>query len=221
MRILVLPLLSLTALTCNAWTLSSPRRTAIVLRPSATALYNVPPPSVDDLEAFKKYADKQAPPSSFFQLQQDSVKAAQLAFRDGYKLVEIEFPPLPASVLEMDDVSSYDVAEANLNLAIDFAKGILAVSGDGDKSQTFKKIAILLPDEAEAEIATEKMLGGAKNPYPGIAVSALRQSEEGDQRPFKVRTGKSHWQSVACIHFFFDLHRRCGSFHFPLHSNRQ
>ena len=142
------------------------------------------------MEAFKKFADTQAPPNSFFQLQQDSVKAAQLAIRDGHKLIEIEFPPLPANVLEMDDVSAYDIADANLNLAIDFAKGIMALSKNDNnninKSKSLDKIAILLPDEAEAAIATEKMLGGSTNPYPGISVTSLRKSEEGDERAFKV-----------------------------------
>ncbi len=29
-----------------------------------------------------------------------------------------QFPPLPAAVLEMDDVSAYEVAEANFKLAL-------------------------------------------------------------------------------------------------------
>ena len=60
----------------------------------------------------------------------------------------VQFPPLPAKVLEMDDVSAYDVAAANLELAIDFSKNLC---------QDGKKVAILFPDEAELEIATEKL----------------------------------------------------------------
>ncbi|CAB9498377.1 Domain of unknown function (DUF1995) [Seminavis robusta] len=152
---------------------------------STTRLYNIPPPSLNDAKAFKEYADKQPPPASFFELQQDCTKAAQLALRDGHKLIEIEFPPLPANVLEMDDVSAYEISNANLNLAIDFAKGIMAATIDDPESATYNKIAILLPDEAEADIATEKMLGGAKNPYPGITVGSLLESEEGDERIIK------------------------------------
>lgn len=177
-------LVGLVASTASAWTTHRPVYKASARR-STSKLYNIPPPSLDDKDAFKAYADKQAPPASFFELQQDCVKAATLALRDGKRLLEIEFPPLPANVLEMDDVSAYEIANANLNLALDFAKGVMAATKDDEKS--FKKIAILLPDEAEEGIAVEKMLGGSRNPYPGIQVAALRQSEEGDDRLIKVR----------------------------------
>jgi hypothetical protein len=94
--------------------------------------------------------------------------------KDGHQLLEVEFPPLPANVLEMDDVSAYDVANANLELAIDFSKN-LAIDG--------RKVAILFPDEAELEIAVERL--GTCSPYPNILVSSLRKSKEGDDRLFK------------------------------------
>lgn len=206
-----LSLLSLAAISgCSAWTapLSVPRSVTTTGR-FTTRLYNVPPPSLNDVAAFKEYADKQAPPASFFELQQDCIKAAQLALRDGHKLLEVEFPPLPANVLEMDDVSAYEIANANLNLALDFSKGILSASQNDDQLQAFQKIAILLPDEAEAEIATEKMLGGSKNPYPGITVSALRQSEEGDDRIFKVRTITEHGRCGRLEFFLPSLYQIC------------
>jgi len=190
---------------------------------STTQLYNVPPPSINDVQAFKEYANKQSPPASFFELQQDCIQATKLALRDGYKLLEIEFPPLPANVLEMDDVSAYEISNANLNLALDYAKGLIssnsaaptttattttstvgttANNNDNDNNnnnnnnnknekqimKNIKNIAILFPDEAETDIFVEKQLGGSKNPYPGIQVASLRQSEEGDDRAFKVRT---------------------------------
>lgn len=177
MKIQILALLSL-VVSSSAWVAVKP------VPGTASRLYNVPPPSVEDADAYKAYADKQAPPASFFELQQDCVKAAQLALKDGNKLLEVEFPPLPANVLEMDDVSAYEISNANLNLALEFAKGVMAATkGDDDKS--IKKVAILFPDEAETEIATEKMLGGSRNPYPGITVAALRQSDEGDERLIK------------------------------------
>lgn len=94
--------------------------------------------------------------------------------KDGHQLLEVEFPPLPANVLEMDDVSAYDVANANLNLAIDFSKNL---------AQDDKKVAILFPDEAELEIAVERL--GTTTPYPGVLISSLRKSKEGDDRIFK------------------------------------
>jgi len=98
-----------------------------------------------------------------------------MAIEDGFRLIEVEFPPLPSNVLEMDDVSAYDVAQANLKLSIDFAKSF---------AQDSLNIAILLPDEAEANIAIED-LGLTSTPYPGITISSLRKSEEGDERMFK------------------------------------
>lgn len=190
-----LALAALTGSTTSAWTTSAPfQKSTIAVSArgyqTSTQLYNVPPPSLDDVKAYKEYADKQAPPASFFELQQDCVQASQLALRDGHKLLEVEFPPLPANVLEMDDVSAYEISYANLNLALDYAKGLMAATADNNSDaneKSYKKFAIMFPDEAEAEISVEKMLGGSKNPYPGIQISSLRQSEEGDDRVVKVR----------------------------------
>lgn len=150
---------------------------AISAARSSTRLNNVPPPAEGDVVAFKEYASKQSPPKSFFELQQDCIRATRLAMRDGHRLLEVEFPPLPANVLEMEDVSAYDVAEANINLAIEFAKGLLA------SEASIRKIAVLVPDEAELSIAAEKT--GSTNPYPGITISSLRSSDPDDNRVFK------------------------------------
>lgn len=146
-------------------------------RVSSSSLFNVPPPGVDaDPDTLKEYGDREPPPASFYDLQINSARAARLALKDGYKLLEVEFPPLPANVLEMDDVSAYEVGYANLKSAIDFAKFF---SDEGNK-----KVAILLPDEAEMNIAIENN-GGSDRPVPGVVISSLRKSEEGDDRVFK------------------------------------
>jgi hypothetical protein len=141
-----------------------------------TRLYNVPPPSEESVAEFKLFADKQPPPASFFELQKECVRAIRLARQDGHKLLEVEFPPLPAAVLEMDDVSAYEVAAANLNLAIDTCKGLL-------QSDDVNKIAIVLPDEAELDIATVSV--GTDTPYPGVSLTSLRMSDPDDKRIFK------------------------------------
>jgi hypothetical protein len=152
-------------------------------------LFNVPPPSFDDVVAYKAYASKQSPPASFFELQQDCLASTISALKDGLLLMEVEFPPLPASVLDLDDVSAYDVAQANVQLAIDFAKAL--VKSNAKASQ----VAILLPDESEAKIAMEKATGrqNIKEPSvevePGVTLSSLRRSEVGDDRLIKVRSG--------------------------------
>jgi len=155
-------------------------------RPEIIKNYNVPPPSVDsDPNDIKKASDREAPPSSFFQLQINCARSAELAIRNGHKLIEVEFPPLPAQVLEMDDVSAYQVAAANIDLAIDFAKSFAAKKSDTENSDVKlpKRTAILLPDEAEANIAIENL--GGPNPYPGITVSSLIRSDKNDKRIIK------------------------------------
>jgi len=141
---------------------------------------NIPTPTTEGgatPEEVKAAADSIAPPSSFYELQRASVQAARMAIDDGYNLLEVEFPPLPANVLEMDDVSAYDVAKANVNLALDFAKNFAST---GVKNS----VAIMLPDESECNIMLED-LEMEENPYPGVLVTSLRRSEEGDDRIFK------------------------------------
>ena len=147
----------------------------------ATQLYmNIPLPTTEGgatPEEVKEAANSVGPPSSFYELQRASVRAAQMAIDDGQTLLEVEFPPLPAAVLDMDDVSAYDVAKANVNLALDFAKSF-ASTGSKDN------IAIMLPDESERNIMLED-LEMESTPYPGVEVTSLRRSEEGDTRIFK------------------------------------
>lgn len=155
---------------------------------SRTKIFNVPPPAADDIEGTKEFASKQAPPASFFQLQQDCLAATQRAIADGQTLLEIEFPPLPANVLELDDVSAYDVAQANLQLAVEFSRGMVQAKGP------IEKVSILLPDEDEKAIAIERYTGKSRdqvnddtyNVEEGVTVSSLRRSEDGDERFIKV-----------------------------------
>jgi len=183
---------------------------------------------MNDVEGTKTYASKQSPPSSFFQLQQDCLLATQRALKDSHRLLEIEFPPLPASVLELDDVSAYDVAQANLNLAVEFSKGMIGVSlsdgseddgneddGDGDEDgsenkETIQNVAILLPDEDEKCIAIERYSGKSRDQVndetykvePGVIVSSLRRGDPNDDRFIKVSKNRYFLQTVllyCCI----------------------
>lgn len=83
----------------------------------------------------------------------------------------------------MDDVSAYDVAQANLQLALDFAKSFAAKTDDTDDSIP-KNVAILFPDESEMGIALERT-STTKDPYPGVTISSLRNSDPRDTRFFK------------------------------------
>ena len=78
----------------------------------------------------------------------------------------------------MDDVSAYDVAKANVNLALDFARSLVSTKEiDGD-------VAVMLPDESECNIMLEDLKLEEK-PYPGVILTSLRKGEEGDTRMFK------------------------------------
>jgi hypothetical protein len=160
---------------------NSPISTTTRNVPSTHLLMNIPTPTASGgatPEEIKSAANNEPPPSSFFELQRASVRAAQQAISDGQTLLEIEFPPLPAQVLEMDDVSAYDVAKANVNLALDFAKSFTNTDEiDGD-------VAVMLPDESECNIMLEDLKVGEK-PYPGVQLTSLRRGEEGDTRIFK------------------------------------
>lgn len=175
-------LLLSSATPCIAFSPSSKQATTAATTTTTTTLFNVPPPSTDDKEAFKAFANKQPAPASFFELQQDCIRSTQLAIDDGLRLLEVEFPPLPANILELDDVSAYDVAIANLRLAVEFAKGFTSD----------RKVGILFPDESEAKIGVEKLTGQedvglTTEVDAGIIISSLRRSEEGDNRIIKVR----------------------------------
>lgn len=163
------------------------RRGASSSLTTTSRLYNIPPPSETDTQEFKEFASKQSPPASFYELQQDCIRAARLARRDGHCLLEVEFPPLPARVLEMDDISTYDVLQANLKLALEFSKGLMAAeqsSSSGDNTNKISKVAILLPDQAELDYAIEKV-GGSANPYPGVVITSIRQADPNDTRLFQ------------------------------------
>ena len=158
-------------------------------------LYNVPPPAADDVVGTKAYSDKQSPPASFFQLQQDCLAATQRALQDQQQLLEIEFPPLPANVLELDDVSAYDVAQANLQLAVEFAKMLVNSGTTQMGERQIQQVAILLPDDDEKSIAIERYTGKTRdqvtqdtyNVEPGVVVSSLRRIDDNDDRLVKVR----------------------------------
>ncbi|KAL7442802.1 hypothetical protein ACHAXM_008470 [Skeletonema potamos] len=144
-------------------------------------LMNIPTPTASGgatPEEIQAAANNEPPPSSFFELQRASVRAATQAINDGKTLLEIEFPPLPAQVLEMDDVSAYDVAKANVNLALDFARSFVSTK------EIVGDVAVMLPDESECNIMLED-LKLERKPYPGVILTSLRRGEEGDTRLFK------------------------------------
>ena len=75
-------------------TISTTPKTSAARRPNNLTIHrNVPLPSIEggaSPEEVKAAADKMAPPASFYELQIASVRAAEDAIRDGYRLLEIE-----------------------------------------------------------------------------------------------------------------------------------
>lgn len=134
---------------------SSRRRTTVVVAADAA-------PATQDELAPELEPELEPAPSTFVQCITSAQLAATKAFSAGNTLVEVEFPPLPTDMLEMAEVSAYDVSKANVDLAVNFAKRFAAKG---------KRVAILFPDEAEAERAIEEM--GAAEPAPLVSLQPL------------------------------------------------
>lgn len=71
--------------------------------------------------------------------------------------MEVEFPPLPQSVMEDTSSSAYTIIDANLRLAIELAK-LFAVGGTS--------VAITLPDRVEYERSVRQI--GTDAPFPRV-----------------------------------------------------
>ena len=142
-----------------------------------TRIFNVPSEEIDtsnaaNLEEIISSASRSAPPANFFELQESSTSSAKLAMDRGERLIEVEFPPLPADVLGGEDVSAYDVSRANLRLALDFGKYFAVEQG--------LSTAILVPDEAELEICLEGMQNN--QPFPNLQINALLRNDDDDTK---------------------------------------
>lgn len=103
------------------------------------------------------------PPASFEALIRQAQSSTLLAIEDGHRLVEVEFPPLPTSVLEDASSSAYDVSDANVRLAVRYAQGL------------GKRVAVLVPDRPELDRAI-KVVGGRQQPYANVSLHSLTGS---------------------------------------------
>mmetsp|Transcript_17374 Transcript_17374/g.29141 ORF Transcript_17374/g.29141 Transcript_17374/m.29141 type:complete len:360 (+) Transcript_17374:54-1133(+) len=105
------------------------------------------------------------PPTTFIDCARQAAKSAKTAIDKGYKLIEVEFPPLPLEFLEDSSSSARDIADANTRWAIEFAKTFT------DKGQ----VSIIYPDQPELDdaIVYVDMEGGA-TPFPNITLATIR-----------------------------------------------
>lgn len=150
------------------------RRASFASRPTrACAQPSNPPPAADtgaDAGTSSSPASPklEPPPNTFYQAISQAFSATTAALDAGHTLLEIEFPPLPASQLESAAVSATDVADANLRLVIDFA----------DRWADSRRVTLAFPDRIErdrAEEAAEATL--AERPH--IRIACLRDSRPG------------------------------------------
>ena len=109
--------------------------------------------------------EEESPPQTMAQCLSQAQAAAVAAVDDGNVIMEVEFPPLPADIMEDPNTSAQDVAGANTKLAIKFAAA-LAERRD-------LRVAIMYPDTAELERAVED--SGTNAPAPGVTLHSLRK----------------------------------------------
>mmetsp|Transcript_20971 Transcript_20971/g.30413 ORF Transcript_20971/g.30413 Transcript_20971/m.30413 type:complete len:380 (-) Transcript_20971:156-1295(-) len=129
----------------------------------------------EGVEAVAEPESKEAPklldpPGSFAECIKQAQSSALSALEDGYKLMEVEFPPLPQSLLDDPNSSAEDISTANTRLAISFAEPFAAAG---------KKVGILFPDIPEYQDAVERQ-GGSDMVSPGVKLYSLRGSNVGE-----------------------------------------
>mmetsp|Transcript_23717 Transcript_23717/g.74624 ORF Transcript_23717/g.74624 Transcript_23717/m.74624 type:complete len:355 (-) Transcript_23717:901-1965(-) len=108
------------------------------------------------------------PPASFSECISQAQKSVDKVLEDGGKLVEVDFPPLPAALMEDVSSSADDLMQANINLGVDFAQRYALQD---------IKVAMIYPDEFEAKRAAE-ILGGTDNPAPGLTIHSIRRAAQ-------------------------------------------
>lgn len=114
-------------------------------------------------------AEPAPPPSTFYQAIQQAAGAASAALAAGEKLIEVEFPPLPTSRMESSTVGAYEVLDANIQLAVDFARSF---------AKEGKRIAIQFPDFVEKDRAVGNN-NEMEEPVDGIRFGTLRDDGAG------------------------------------------
>ncbi|PXF46322.1 Protein LOW PSII ACCUMULATION 3, chloroplastic [Gracilariopsis chorda] len=146
----------------NCWYRSIPQR-----RATTTVCATTNP--ADTESAPSKQVQLVPPPSTFYQAITQAQEATRAALNAGFRVLEIEFPPLPAAQLESSAVGAYDVSDANIRLVIDFAKKFAAQG---------KRIAMAFPDLVEKDRAVE-MNNESEEPIENVRFSAIKDAKKG------------------------------------------
>lgn len=94
---------------------------------------------------------------------QQAYNAAAAAIKDGYKLVEVEFPPLSAEEMSNQASSANAIGAANTELAIDLAEYFVREG---------KNVAIMVPDYEELENIEDGL--GTLTPAENVTIRSVR-----------------------------------------------
>jgi hypothetical protein len=105
------------------------------------------------------------PAKTFIRSVEQASNAALQAIKDGEKLLEVEFPPLPIDYLDDSSSSARDLSRANTRWAYQFAKNIASFVGN---------ISIIYPDQAELDDAIEYIDQDTNNPSQNITLATIR-----------------------------------------------
>lgn len=120
------------------------------LMPTYMTVSDVSPPSVTE------------PPRTFLDCVKQAVVATRAALKDGNKLIEVEFPPLPLEVLEDSSSSARDIAEANTRWATEFARSFIQLG----------QVSIIYPDQPELDDALKYV--GTDDLGPNVTLATIR-----------------------------------------------
>lgn len=126
-------------------------------------------------------ADNMQTPATFYECITQAQEATIKAIKDGYKLMEVDFPPLSASEMADSASSGQQILGANLELVLDYSKRFVREG---------YTVAIMVPDNEELEISSE-YLGDSLDAYgQNITIRSCRPSRsEAAESVFDLITG--------------------------------
>lgn len=110
-------------------------------------------------------ATTDSPPNSFIDCVKQAVASTDRAIFDGYKLIEVDFPPLPLEYLEDSSSSAKEISNANTKWAVEFAL----------RFSNRKRISVIYPDQPELDDALTYLANaGYPSQLPNITMATTR-----------------------------------------------
>ncbi|CEM21128.1 unnamed protein product [Vitrella brassicaformis CCMP3155] len=119
-------------------------------------------------------------PASIVDCIAQAAEAIEAGYRDRIPLMEVDFPPLPADVLNSAQTADDDVFRANLKYAVDLAVALV--------DEMRLNVTVYFKDAVDCEAAMKLQGGGSQRPYPNVTLSSIRVG---------YGPAESRWDSVA------------------------